>query len=336
MPTNISINEYCKDPEKYKNDPSLDKQTIDYWNSYCDMEKEAGKKNTPDLKELSKVAPEAIQALLVGLVSPESLSILGGTMGYIITYKMAKNALKKWVLGRLDDEMIAAATELAKEGASKGVVNTSLIFTEAAGKMTVEEVGVETFVAARLIEGAEMLGSIIDEVLIIQMIVQLVGMVLDMWDPCNYNQELDSSTLDTFTDLYNKAFRDNVLIKVESIVDSYGHVTIGNIWPIEFYADRILTNEKEDHYKKIRFNLFAKYISSLQYNSDGLPINFEDDPAARLMTNSDFWIVEKTVSTYFANDNTVIANWFLKWWPILLAVVIGGIILLIIVRSKSE
>lgn len=336
MPINVSITDYCKDPQKYKNDPSLDKQTLDYWNSYCDIQKTAGKIKLPNFKDLGMVIPKAYLNFLTGLFSPQSLEILGGVISFNFTYKMAKSALQDWVTGGLNPDLYEEAVKLAEEGLDEGVVNSAMIFSSAAERLTVEEVGMARYVASELIEGAEILGSALGDVLMVQMIVQMVGMALDMWDPCHYNDELDSSSLTTFNNLFNKVFRDNVILQVNTITDSYGHVTAGNVWPIEFYADTILNKEKEDYYSPLRFRFMARYLSSLQYNSDGLPIDWTPNPNGRIFNNSDFWIVERTVADYFGNDNTVIANFFLKWWPFFLLLIVIIIIILFIVRSRTE
>jgi hypothetical protein len=170
-----------------------------------------------------------------------------------------------------------------------------------------------------------------------QMILQLVGMALDFWDPCGLNNEMDDKALQSFCDSINDIFMKSLLSKYCSHQDSYGNVTYTKTFPIVYYADTAIQNYKSDYYQQRLLKHITDYLGSLQYNSDGYPILIPSEKG-QLLTNSDIAKITRNVNTVsnWANNNTVAQNWLAKWWPLLLGFTILIIIILIIIIKNRN
>jgi hypothetical protein len=73
------------------------------------------------------------------------------------------------------------------------------------------------------------------------------------------------------------------------------------------------------------------YLQSLDFNSDGERINWPT--GGNLVTNDILSGIGKTLALEAADENTVVANWLSKWWP-LLAFFIMVLIIIIVFLIK--
>ena len=94
MPTNISLDDYCKNPSKFTN--SLDDDTISSWNQFCQQRKRLAyqiQHRSPSPSSSSSPshdpsiiddAREALIQFIHGMLSPEGIEMI--SMQFGITY----------------------------------------------------------------------------------------------------------------------------------------------------------------------------------------------------------------------------------------------------------
>jgi hypothetical protein len=211
--------------------------------------------------------------------------------------------------------------------------------TYSAGKYSVEvmEKGMLEAVGDGLIamgDGIKTILDLTDPAMEVMMVLQMIGMIVDGMDPCNLKLQLDAGQLQTFTNSFNDTFRDTVMVKVESTLDSYGRVSVNANWPIPYYAEfSALLPFKPDYYKKMESKLVFQYLSTLTHNSDGYPIY--KAPKGKLVTGKEISGIALKRLSFFSNNNTVVENWLSKYWPILVAILIAIFVLVLVIKIKN-
>lgn len=329
MTTVVTIDEYCKNPEGWKS--KLPDNVIKYYDSICKSRSDLNNKGT-DIGDIGKAIPESLLKMLEGMLSPQSLALLGAAYGVTVGVKMAFSAAVKALTSGLPESITTAMGEMVAEGASEAAVNASVLLENFMATMTVETFGeaAGSYALGALLQGAKMLGELMEWITIVMMVVQLIGMVFDSWDPCHLNDQLDAKAIDTFNGAYDKVFRLHVLPMVDSMKDAYGETFELYVWPIEYFADRgFLLQEKEDYYRPIRMKLMVRYLNSLEYNSDGQPIYWPK--GGNLVNNNQLKGMANTLALVAADDNTVVANWLTKWWPLVVFAIMVLIIIIVFI-----
>ena len=337
----VTPQEYCKDPTKYANDPTLTAEIKQYWNGYCQILKdENNNMGQLNMKDLAEGNPSSLEAFFMSLVSPQGLEMMSIILGGTILLKTMRKVILGWIKNGISDSVRQAIEEMVAKGGSEAAGNASIMLHEIWSRLTIGDIDgtseAISYAATAMMEAAEALGTIIEVVGIVTMALQLIGSIIGLWETCDVDNEMDAQALQTFSDKFNDVFRSQVMVQIESYKDSYGHVTLGTVWPIEYYADRsFLQSEKEDYYAPIRARLMMEYLNTLQMNSIGQPINW-DYNGGQLIQNSTLSAMEKTMVNFFSDDNAVVGNWIAKYWPILLLIVVLIIILIILIKSKNE
>jgi hypothetical protein len=349
MPTNVSISEYCQNPSQYANTPGLDAATKKYWSHLCELRKKVANQKMPSGTSLGQGTEQGIGEFIQVMTSPKSLEFMGAIMGTVFFYKQIKKVTLNFLKKGAEKGSTDAAAEFVSEGGSEAAANgavitdglaTNLAMADAAGdvaEVAADEATEDTgkYAVEYLFDAADMLGEVASYAGAVLMVLQLVGMILDAWDPCHLNDELTAAQLKTFTDAFNSNFRSAIMGSIDATRDSYGHTILTTIWPIQYYADRsVLVHAREQHYQPIRAVLMMKYVNTLQFNSDGRKINWPK--GGNIVDNSTLAKLERTFSLVFADQNTVVANWFFKWWPILLLVLVFIIILFLFIKNRQN
>jgi hypothetical protein len=351
MPINISIDQYCTDPSEYANSPGLNSDTKKYWSSLCELRKEASKQQPSGRKGLGQATTESIGRLIDMLASPESLEMMGLIMGTVIYYKQVKGAVKKFLRDGVTDETREAAEAGVEDGMDAAASNMAIVqngianniqIADASGEVATE-VGEEEatdfvgkYAVEYLFDVADFMGEALSGIGMDIMVLQLIGMVFDTWDPCHLQSQLDSKMLKTFTTSFNAHFRESLLLSLDATKDSYGHIMLTTVWPIEYYADRgVLLLPKKQHYTKIQNSLATKYYMALKTNSNDQVIKWKGGRGSgSIVSNSTLTKLEKTFALGIADQNTVVANWIFRWWPGLLAFLVLIIILFLFIKNK--
>lgn len=350
MATTISPDEYCKHPEDYQNASWLDNQTRAYWDQYCQLQKQAASQGSGgyDRQGLAQAIPSALLNFVSMFFEPSNLAILSIIKGGPIGYKAIKSIIGKATKLSLTDAEQKLAAEAIEAGGDAYLVNSGTLFSKIFGDIVyldleiAEKAGYSAgkMAIAELLDSAEMLGieflAAASEIMDALLVLQLMGMVFDAWDPCKLNVMLTGKMLKEFSDNFNNQFRRSVLASVASTVDSYGHISYSTNWPVEYYAEQgALTPFKNDVYEPIRQKLYLQYLCSLQYNSNGEPIYHGRKGEGRALTNNDLSAMQTSLLKLFGNSNTVAENWILKWWPMLLGIVILIVLVVLMVRRKN-
>ena len=321
-----SFQEYCKDPQQYTNTVSLKTQV--FWNTGCDAEKAA----TQVKHNIGKIwagLPEQLEKLIESLLQPESIEILSGILGVNLIVPKIWESLGKMIGEKFSEELIANGIRLVEEeGMSAAASTISTVLTGVIDYAVLDgfaDAGL--YAAAWMLKSAEFFGDLIPVLGNILMALQFLQIVFDSWDPCHLDDQLDSQVIMLIVNKYNSAFRSTMIASLDSVTDSYGNIYYKNIWPIEVFAERgFLLNEKNDYYNSLQATLMTQYLSSLTVNSDGEKICI---PCGGQSFNNDIWKqIQIRSSLILADNNTVIANIIVKFWPIILLI---GIIIIIII-----
>jgi len=342
MATNISPDDYCAHPEDYKNSPEIDEDTRQLWDAYCKLKKQAGSSKVPSGQDWKDNMSDAVCQMILSMMTPPGIVIMGGIVGGPIMYKAVKSWIGQIIKDGLSKEAIEVAEKFIEKGGTKYIANSCMLaddFIRNAAYATVdvaEEAGYEggRLAVAYLFKSAEMLAELVDVVGIVMMLLQMVGMVFDAWDPCNLDVQLDAEQLAIYTHQFDSVFRSTVLSSVGSSADSYGQVTTPGNWPIEYYAeDTALRNLKKEYYDPLQLQLTLEYVDSLEFNSDGLPISRGVD-APSLISKEHLSNIESQLLTAIGGGNTVVENWLYRWWPLVLGIAILLVVILFLIRKK--
>jgi hypothetical protein len=367
--TTVSINQYCDNPADYKNVAGLTNDTRAYWDTYCAARIASRKAGMPSTGALSNFNADLLVNLINGLMAPESLEIIGSMLGGIIALKLVKAAIGNFVKNGLSDVALKAAQDYIIKGGSKFAANSTGVFSgifgdsafvdkgvldaaksaaedalaKSAAEGAAEAAAVEgaefagRYAVAACVDAAEFIGDIASGIGIVMMVVQVVGMVLDVWDPCDLNEQLTASVIEVYNTSFNTAFRRNLLVSMESSRDSYGRITYSAIWPVRYYAEKsALIPIKKDYYDAIHFSYMATYLDSLTYNSDGDPIFHPPPGHGTLLSNEVIKGLELSTFGIIGNNNTVVENWLIRWWPLFVGAFILVIVILIFIKGKKS
>jgi hypothetical protein len=343
MAKDISISDYCAHPEDYKNSPELNDDTRKIYDEFCTMQKQAQNAGLPSGKDWGKDFGYAVLQMMVSMVTPPGIAIMSGVVGGPILMKAIKAWVGQWIKKGISEEGLKAAEEFISKGGEKYIANSCLMaddFLQNTAFLSVdvaEVAGVEAggrLATVYVFRAAELLGEFVSYVGIVMMVLQVIGMIFDSWDPCKLDTQLTADILDSYCQQFDGAFRASVLAVVGGVKDSYGRVSVPGNWPVEYYAEEgILQNKKEDYYGPIRTRFMMEYLGTLEINSDGLPIDHSDD-ASSLITSSHLSEASQRMLAVFGDSNTVVENWIYKWWPVVLGILIILIVIFLVIRKR--
>lgn len=333
----ISIQDYCKNPQLYKN--SLSTNTLNYYNSQCQNTQNVNSNfeniKNDILENLKDVYDDALKPvlnkilpLIESMLSPSGLAVLAGFYGYNLTIKFLSNVFKDWFKTIATGNILKLTEYLGKNGIKIGgelfnemIVGRSLFECIDVG------LGRISFALIGVVSGVGSLLSIINPALEMFM---LVGIVLDMWDPCNLNNQIGSEALRILSENFNKAFREEILKNIDSLTRSNNDIVIKNSFPLEYFDDNILasvlTDDEKKYFDDLKTKYMLEYLANLTVNSDGYPIK-RDDNMPRIQ-ESHLTHIEKYTSNLLGNKNTVAANWIYKFLPIIIIILILLLILI--------
>jgi hypothetical protein len=114
-----------------------------------------------------------------------------------------------------------------------------------------------------------------------------LGMILDLWDPCGFNDQVGALVTQKLSDKFNQVFRSNQLKIFNSITLSDRSTIIKDEWPLEYTDDihNYLTDDEKKFYDDKMAEYYLHYLNNLTTNSDGLPIR-KDVKMDKLKSNS--------------------------------------------------
>ncbi len=330
----VPIDKYCKDPSAYIT--LLPDFTRKYYDSICKAQNQL--QNEPSKGKQVGTAIGMIPVnMITGLLSPAGLKMFGIFLGIQLGPKLIGGAILRAITKGIGKEVIDFTTELAdKEGsflASNALM--SQIITDA-----VEE-GSAAAVAAATIE---LITKSLDVIGFVLFIVQMITAIIDAWDPLHFKEQLNAQTLQKLiVDPMNQQFTEILLKNFSTVTDEQGQRVVVIEWPVEYYADQLISNEKGNppqalcpgtskkcSYDIIKLNAYAEYLSSLKFNSNGQPLIWPK--GGKMLTESDIAKVTDQVDYILADRNVVVALWIKRWWIIIVVVVVLLVIFILAIR----
>jgi len=336
MTTVVNPDDYCNDPSKYVK--ILKDNTIKSWDQFCDAKKASKDKNTgvTSIEDIGKAVPGAILKMIQSMLTPEGLGILGLYFGVNLAVKAIYSRMVETIALNISKELSKAGAKMIADGLSEAAVNMSTIFVSMIEKFFFEELAIGGLYACKLFLtaigwfGEYAIPFIGDAMLLFQ----LLGMIFDGWDPCNLSFQLDNKVISEFNNNFDKVFRENILRPLTSVTDAYGNVYFFDLWPIEFYADNsFLVNDKPDVYGPMLATFMTKWLCSQRTNSYGQPIAWPK--GGKLIDNSVFAQFERSAVLDFTNNNKVVANWAIRFMPIILLIIFFILLFIIFVLIKK-
>jgi len=309
----VNFKDYCANPSKYKNDLAPD--VIAYWDTACKDRSDVAKMaiDTDIAKHDDDPTGEKIVQSITLFIN--LLMTVGGIMMLQQAYKLSgitlkgvKTAMSDWLVGKapLDAEAIADA-EMFADIFPPGLENITMIYRTVVNKISS---AAESLSLGKLLG---VLGKFLNWLMIAQIVVQFLGQILDTIDPCDLNEMMDTSSFSKLSTGMDSAFRD-------------GKTYTTSDFPLEYFADVQIESRKNDAYKRRESMLMMKYLASLTVNSNGEPLFWTY--GGKLVDNNLMARAARTISLDIADNNTVVANLFYRYWPIALAIVIIVIIIL--------
>ena len=338
MTTSIDINTYCENPTRWAKKLSYSQDSIIYWNQICDLRKTFSpdelKKDfkalgTP-VKGLANALPEALEGMIMGMLTPESLGVMAGIMGTSVLTKKGFTLVVDRLAKGMAVEMTEALGEVVmKEGASVAAGNASAALSTLLCTAWETEGRFGTWGLGAILKGAEKFGNLIPVLGEVMMLLQLIGAVFDAWDPCHLKDQLNKDTIHEYNKQFNSVFRQTVLVQLESHIDAYGNKFYFSDWPISFHADTsIMQSQKQKVYGPLMLKYMTRYLNAKRFNSLGQPLCWPQE--GNQIDNNVFSTISKRVALSVSGNNTVIANWAIKLSPIL--VCLGVVVIILIFK----
>lgn len=332
MSTIFTTKEYCANPNQYAS--GLTKATIKYYNSICKARKILSSNQlTSDLTKKGKMPlwksfVEFPMIFLEGLMTPQGLMAMSEFAGAQIGIYVLKNMLYRGI-ARFSVGVTSEA--IGEQVAKKGALFANNAILDSMISDAIDEAASFSIVYSAI----EIIGDVLDPVISALTNIRLLGMILDIWDPLGYGNQISASTLAMFTKGYNNAFMKAGMYTVNKVPDAFGNYFFINRWPLEYYADYTILKDKNIMLKDqttLKFTYIAEYLDALQYNSNGDYIDWSANDGGKALAKSDFDKMRNQMELMIVDQNTVVASWLSRWWPIVVAIVLIIIALLLFIK----
>lgn len=338
--SNINAIEYCKNPQYYKN--ILTNAELDFFNATCISIKNL-EDACNDIKDMVveeiKNAPEQLQKVLSfglqfiqAILTPSGLATL---VEFQLINLVLLNFQKNFKLF-FKDILKENLETILKKGIAEltdDLLFNTICFTKSFFDCLRVATGRPVMLALKDIGEAaiKVADSIISLAIPVLDLFMDLGMLLDLWDPCGFNDQVGSSVINKMTDKFNEVFRNNQLKAYNSITLSDGSIIIKDEWPLEYTDDihNYLTVDEKKFYNDKMIEYYLHYLVNLSFNSDGLPIR-KDIKMGKLQ-NTSINKIDSFTKELIGNDNTVFNNWLFKYIPLIIIVIIIFIIIIFII-----
>lgn len=292
----FSSNEYCLNPKVFQ---SLPLSSRTYYDKICRLRKKL-KAEQPNWTDSAQELTDEAENMIHSIISPHGLEILGLFMGISLTSKAALNGILRGIAKGIGPEVLALATQQAeKEGAL--FINNAILTTVLAAAVE------EGTVSAMAFAITSAVASSTSVILSVVMIVQFLGVIVDMWDPEGYSHELNAETLQIITDEFDSLFVSKMLNTVAVGKDRYGRTVHYESWPIEFTLDHNLT---ESLTTMDLFPHVFRYLRHLSYNSNGEKMFPRRKDGSMIIAPHKFKTYSDSLAIALSDENTVVAKWF--------------------------
>ena len=297
---------------------------LDNTRQQCDVECKLADDLVKASEGFFKYSAETAMNIIASLFTPQGLKMLGIFTGVDVTAKVFYNAVARCIARGLGKDVMAAASKAAIDSGGELVTNAMLntVITSAVKEGTI---------ASFAFSGLKLIETVCSTLMFIQMVIQLLGAIIDAWDPAGYGEELDARSLEQFSSMFNDGFMRIFLSTASVGKDEFGRPIYFTQWPIEYYADNILNDDlSSDDDESNIFKYCLEYWNNLKINSNGEEIKYGDDK--NLPSNDDFSRYARSFSLIISDNNTAVAKWLYKWLPIVILLLALLIVLLILLK----
>lgn len=255
----MDIAEYCGNPKAYSNTVSM--QTQKYYDRICETRAKMSRNWSKEAKDFGYHLAEAPGKMISTILSPQGLEMLGIFTGVDMASKAALNGILRGIARGVSPSVMEIAAEQAtKEGAL--FVNNAIIAAVIGSAVE------EGTVSALAFSITETVSSALSTATTVAVIIQFLGMLIDLWDPLGYNEELNSDAMDVINSEFDVAFANKFLSVLTIGRDRYGRPIHFGQLPVEYRMDAELVDNSLDYQKKI-YEYTFEYLENLDYNSDG-------------------------------------------------------------------
>ena len=195
---------------------------------------------------------------------------------------------------------------------------------------------------------ATRIAGVLSKVMIVQMIMQMVGMVVDMIDPCALQKEMSADVIQMMGSAMDEAFKQMVLPMQSYVMSLDQEPMYTNDWPIDARVEEMfptdirnievlaaqqemfgLSNERMQEFENERLRLTMLYKMNQKYNYRGEPLRLppaedmtEDAPDDLMMRLGDRFLAQ------FSNNNVIVERWYSRYSPL---IYIGIVLVLFLV-----
>lgn len=291
----MDIDTYCKNPRTYKN---LPRDTRKYYDRICSMKQHVSIGWKKEFERLGINLLQAPEKIISGMISPQGLEMLGVFMGIDLTGKLALNAILRGIARGIGQEVMEIAAQHATEQGAL-FINNAIISSIVASAVE------EGTMAATAFAVTEAVSSAVSEVVSVVTIIQFLGMIIDMWDPLGYSNELNADTMDIIAREFDIAFANKFLELLTIGRDRFGRpIHFGQV-PVEYRADSELM-KTQSQFKLYKYTF--EYLDKLEYNSDGHAM-YPRLKTGTLLDNNVFLSFTDNIILTLSNKNTVVARW---------------------------
>ena len=255
----MDIAEYCGNPKAYSN--TINMQTQKYYDRICETRAKMSRNWSKEFSRFGSNLAEAPSKMISTILSPQGLEMLGIFTGVDLASKAALNGILRGIARGVSPSVMEIAAEQAvKEGAF--FVNNAIIAAVIGSAVEEGTVSALAFSITETVSGA------LSTATTVAVIVQFLGMLIDMWDPLGYNEELNSDAMDVINSEFDVAFANKFLAVMTIGRDRYGRPIHFGQLPVEYRVDAELADNSLDYQKKI-YQYTFEYLDQLEYNSDG-------------------------------------------------------------------
>lgn len=316
----VSIDNYCKNPSLYSKKLTTNQKT--FYDNICNTRKQLNL----NWSKLGTSVASFPADMLNSMLSPEGLKMLSIFMGIDLSGKIAMSAILRTISTSVGEEVMKTASALATEKGSFFISNSLLT-------SVLSEAVEEGSIASKALMVTEMISEGAGEIMGILTIVQFLGAIFDSWDPNGYGNELNAESLDIINNQFNIKFMQKFLSTVSAGNDEFGNPIFYSSWPVEYYADPIIANEKKNIYQKKFFEYTTEYLQNLTVNSNGETIYWGPiDSDHNIITPNWFENYAKKYSDVLADKNTVVSNWINKYLLLILVIFVITILFLLFIK----
>lgn len=339
----VNFTDYCENPSKYAD--STPQYQQDMWNPLCDARNSLSKISAKQMlgygDDVLQFGGKVLEGMIESLLTPEGAAMFIGTVGGPKLLKMFTKKLEQKALqtaekaaekaGETASEVCEdAATDLAEDEGGEMAANAmATTIAEEVGE-SAATLALEAEVMEAMVAVLGPIGVAIDVILMVQMIGQLI----DAWDPLGFSKELSADQIDKMGNNFNDVFKRQYLSDFSTQTDEFNRNLYSGSqgWPVEYYADSSLKKyslnkdgglgtAKEEQI--LKFNYMSLYLKSLTVNSAGKPLFPRSKRKVPLPSSADAHPIMTSISKQMAGSNTVVENWFDKYFIfiVLLAII---------------